>query len=84
MHIAISNALTRGWHGFRLFLSDFTVSGAVWLLIVFMLAIVALSAIAIEATVALYAPHRRHSRAKWTPEVANSAISAPAVEDMLE
>jgi uncharacterized protein with FMN-binding domain len=49
-----------------------------------MLAIVALSAIAIEATVALYAPHRRHSRAKWTPEVANSAISAPAVEDMLE
>jgi len=84
MHIVLSNALTRGWHDFLLFLSDFTVSGAVWLLVGFFLAIAGLSVLAMQATLVLHAPHRRQFRIKWTPEVAQSTISKMPVEDMLK
>lgn len=83
MHIAVRSALTLGWNDFRLFLSDFTVSGAVWLLVGFFLAIGALSVLAIEATRVLHAPHRRQFRAKWTSEVAKSTTSEMPVEEML-
>lgn len=66
MHVVMSNALARGWHDFRLLLGDFTVSGAVWLLIG-LLATAALSAVAMDAALALHAPQRRQSRAKWPP-----------------
>lgn len=84
MYIAISNALTQSWHDFRLFLSDLTASGAVWLLVGFFFSIAALSMLAIEATLALHTSHRRFFRAKWTPEVAALTISEPPVEDMLQ
>jgi len=84
MHIAMSNALTQGWHDFRLFLSDLTISGAIWLLIGYFSATMALSALAIEATLALHAPHRRQLRGRWIPEVAKSTMSELPVEDLLK
>jgi hypothetical protein len=83
MHIATRNALPLGWHDFRLFLSDFTVSGAVWLLVGFFLAIAALSVMAMQATLVLHAPHPRRFRVKWTPEVAQPTMSEMSVEEML-
>jgi hypothetical protein len=82
MHIAMRHAL--GWHDFWLFLNDFTVSGAVWLLVGFFLAIAALSVAAMQATLVLHAPHRRRFRPKWTPVVAQSTISEMPVEEMLK
>jgi len=84
MQIAIRNALTLSWHNLRILLSDFTVSGAVWLLVGFFLAIAALSILAMKATLVLYAPQRREFRVKWTPEVATSTISEMPVEGMLK
>jgi hypothetical protein len=83
MHIAMRNALTFGRNDFRLLLSDFTVSGAVWLLVGFFLAIAALSMLAIEATLVFHAPDRRQFRARCTPEVAKSTTSEMRVEGML-
>jgi hypothetical protein len=84
MHNAMSDELTLGWHDFRRFLSDFTVSGAVWLLVGFFLAIAALSVLALQATLVLHAPHRRRFRSKWTGDVAELTISEMPVEDMLK
>src|SRR5579863_752969 len=83
MHIAVRNALTLGWHDLRLFLIDFTVSGAVWLLVGFFAAIAALSVLAMQATLALHAPHRRLFRAGWAPEIAKSTISEIPVQDLM-
>jgi hypothetical protein len=83
MHIAMRNALTLGWNDFRLFLSDLTVSGAVWLLVGFFLAIAALSMLAIEATLVLRAPDRHQFRPRWTSEVAKSTNSEMPLEDMM-
>lgn len=66
MHIAMSNTLALiDWQGFRLFLGDSMSDGAVWLLIGFLLAIVALSAFAAQATLVMHTAHRRQSRASW-------------------
>jgi hypothetical protein len=78
------NARTLGWHDLRLFLSDFTVSGAAWLLVGFFFGIAAFSVFAMRATLVLHAPHRRQLRARWTPEVTKSMISEMPVEDMLK
>lgn len=84
MHMAMRNALALGWHDFQLFLSDVTVSGAVWLLVGFFLAIAALSVIAFEATLVLHAPHRLRFRDRWASEVAKTTISEPLVEELLK
>lgn len=84
MHNAMRNTVTLGWHDLRLFLSDFTVSGAVWLLFGFFAAISALSVLAMQATLALDARHRRHFRAKWSPDVAESTMSEIPVEEMVK
>ncbi len=82
MHIAMRNALTLGWHDLRLFFSNFTVSGAVWLLVGFFASISALSVLAMQATLVLHAPHLRQFRAKWTPDIAKSTMPEIPVEDM--
>jgi hypothetical protein len=84
MHIAMRNALKLGWHDLRLFLSDFTVSGAVWSLVGFFAAIAALSVLAMQATMVLRAPYRRQSRAGWSPELAKLTVSDRPAEGMLE
>jgi len=76
MHIAMSNALALiGWHDFRSFLGDFMGSGAVWLLIGFLLAIVVISALAMEAALVLNAPHRLQSRATWPEDQSESTVT---------
>ena len=69
MHIAMSNTLALiDWHDLRLFLGDFMSDGGVWLLIGFLVAIVALSAFAAEATLIMHTAHRRQSRASWAAD----------------
>jgi hypothetical protein len=84
MHIAMSWALIVSWHDFQLFLGDFTGSGAVWFLIGFILSVVLLAKVATEATLVLHAPHRRQSRAGWSPEVAKSTVAASPAKDRME
>ena len=83
MHITMSNTLALiDWQGFRLFLGDSMSDGAVWLLIGFLLAIVALSAFAAQATLVMHTAHRRQSRARWSAE--NWAVdhSEPTIPDV--
>jgi hypothetical protein len=75
MSIVIGNALALiGWHDFRSFLGDFTGGGSGWSLIGFLLAIMVLSALATEAALALHAPYRSQSRARWPIDVPESAV----------
>jgi hypothetical protein len=65
MHIAISNSLALiSWLEFKFLHGDFTGSDAVWLLIGFLLALAAISALATQAALALDAPHRLQRRAR--------------------
>jgi hypothetical protein len=80
--MSIGNALALSWHDLKLVLGDFTDGGAVWLLIGFLLAIVVLAKLAMEATLVLHAPHRRQSRAGWLAEVPKSTIAVSPTEGM--
>jgi hypothetical protein len=73
MSLAISYALAPiGWHGFQSFFGNFRGGDAAWLLIAFLLAIVALSAFAAEVTLVLHASHRLRSRARWPLDFSES------------
>jgi len=76
MHIAMSNVLAlMSWHDFKFLHGDFTDSDSVWLLIGFLLALVVISALAAQAALVLYAPHRLQCRVRW-PEDGSESTSA--------
>jgi hypothetical protein len=82
MHIAMSNTLALiDWHDLRLFLGDFMSDGGVWLLIGFLVAIVALSAFAAEATLVMHTAHRRQSLARWAADSLAADNSESAIPD---
>ena len=75
MSIAISNALALiSWHDFGSFLGNFTGGSAVWLLLGFLLAIVALSALATEAALVVHTAHRPQFRARRPADLSESTI----------
>jgi hypothetical protein len=75
MSIANNNALALiGWHDIRLWLSDLTGGGAVWLLILVFLAFVVISVLAMDAALVLHAQHSFRSRARWPADLSESTI----------
>ena len=85
MYIPIENALAlMSWHDFKLFLADFTQDGAVWLFIGFLLVVVVLAKVAMEAALVLHTAHRPQSRAGWSAEDPKSTIAESPAEGMLE
>jgi hypothetical protein len=73
MYIAMSSALAlMSWHDFRLLLGGLTSNRFAWLLIGVILAVVAISALAIEAALVLNAPHRLRSRVSWPVDASES------------
>jgi hypothetical protein len=73
MHIAMSNAMALLlWHVFRLLPGDFSF---IWLLIGILLAFVVISALVMEAALALEAPHRRHFDASGPVNVSESRVT---------
>ena len=75
MYIAMSSALAlMSWQDFRLLLGDLTGNGFAWLLIGVILAVVAISALAMEAALVLNAPCRLQPRASWPVDVPESAV----------
>lgn len=76
MHIAMSNALGQmHWHNLQLFFGDLTDGGFVWLPIGFIFAIVAISALAMVASLVLDAPHRLQSGVSWAVDVTESTLT---------
>lgn len=76
MYIAMSNALAlMSWHEFKFVHGDFMGSGFVWLLIGFLLAIVVISALAVEAALVLHAPNRLQTRFTWSVDVPESTAT---------
>jgi hypothetical protein len=76
MHIAMSNTLALiGWHDIPPFLGDVMGGGAVWLLMGFLSAIVALSALAAEVAMVLRDPHRPQSYARLPVDVSESTVT---------
>jgi hypothetical protein len=85
MYIPIGNALALiSWHDFKLFLADFTEDGAVWFFVGFLLAIVVLAKVAMEAALVLHTAHRPQSRTGWSAEAPKSTIAESPAEGMLE
>ena len=85
MSVPIGNALAlMSWHDIKLFLADFTGSGAVWLFVGFLLAIVVLAKVAMEAALVLHTAHRPQSRAGWSAEAPKSTIAESPADGMLE
>ena len=85
MHIAMGGALALlSWRQFKSLDGDFTDIGSVWLLIGFLLAIVALSALAAQAGLVLHAPRRSRSRASWPADVSESAVPVPPGQAKLD
>jgi hypothetical protein len=84
MHIAMSNALAlMSWHDLRLLLAKLTSSGSVGLLIGLLLALVVISALAIEAALVVNAPHRLQSRARWPADASEAAVAeSPGQADL--
>ena len=85
MYIPIGNALAlMSWHETKVFLADFMGSGAVWFLIGFLLAVVVLAKVAMEAALVLHTAHRPQSRAGWSAEDPKSTIAESPANRMLE
>jgi hypothetical protein len=85
MSVAIGNELAlMSWHDTKVFLADFMGSRAVWFFIGFLLAIVVLAKVAMEAALVLHTAHRRQSRAGWPAEVPKSTIAESPADGMLE
>jgi hypothetical protein len=85
MSFPIANALAPiSWHDFKLFLADFTGSGAVWFFVGFLLAIVVLAKVAMEAALVLHTAHRPQPRTGWDAEGPKSTIAVSRSEGMLE
>ncbi len=85
MHFAMSDTLALlSWRDFRLFLGGFADSGAIWLLIGFLLAIVVLSALATDAALVLHAPHRLQARTKRPVDLSESSIPSSSVASSSE
>jgi hypothetical protein len=71
----MSNALAQmHWRNLQLFFGDFTGGGFVWLPIGLILAVVAISALAMDASLVLNAPHRLQSRVRWAVDVSESTV----------
>jgi hypothetical protein len=76
MLIAMSNALALiSWHEFKFLHGDFIRSDSVWLLIGCLLALVAISALAAQAALVLYAPHRLQCRVGWPVDNSESTVT---------
>jgi hypothetical protein len=85
MSVPIGNALAlMSWHETKVFLADFMGSGAVWFLIGFLLAVVVLAKVAMEAALVLHTAHRPQSRAGWSAEDPKSTIAESPANRMLE
>ncbi len=69
MHIAMRNALTLAWNDLRLFLSDFTVSGAVWFLVGFFATITALSVLVMRGDAGFACPVSASVTSRMVPGV---------------
>jgi hypothetical protein len=83
MSIPIGNVLAlMSWHDTKVFLADFTDSGAVWFFVGFLLAIVVLAKLAMEAALVLHTAHR--PRTGWSAEDPKSTIAESPAEGMLE
>lgn len=85
MSLQIDNALALvSWHDTKVFLGDFADSGAVWFFIGFLLVIVVLAKVAMEAALVLHTAHRPQSRAGWSAEAPKSTIAESPADGMLE
>jgi hypothetical protein len=85
MSVPIGNALAlMSWHDTKVFLADFTGSGAVWFFFGFLLAIVVLAKVAMEAALVLHTAHRPQSHTGWSAEDPKSTIAESPADGMLE
>jgi hypothetical protein len=85
MSVPIGNALAlMSWHDTKVFLADVTGSGAVWFFVGFLLAIVVLAKVAMEAALVLHTAHRPQSRAGWSAEDPKSTIAESPAAGTLE
>jgi hypothetical protein len=85
MSVPICNALAlMSWHETKVFLADFMGSGAVWFFIGFLVAIVVLARVAMEAALVLHTAHRPQSRGGWSAEDLKSTIAESPAEGMLD
>jgi hypothetical protein len=85
MSVRIENALAMmSWHDTKVFLADFMESGAVWFFVGFLLAVVVLAKVAMEAALVLHTAHGPQSRAGWAAEDPKSTIAESPAEGMLE
>ncbi|HEY5212299.1 MAG TPA: hypothetical protein VIJ38_04675 [Acidobacteriaceae bacterium] len=85
MSVQIGNALAlMSWDDTRAFLADFKGSRAVWFFVGFLLAILALSKVAMEAALVLHTAHRPHSHTGWSAEGPKSKIAESPADGMLE
>jgi hypothetical protein len=80
MHIAMTNTLALiSWLDFKFLHGDFTGRDSVWLLIGFLLALAAISALATQAALALDAPYRLQGRARSPVDVCEPAAAVSAM-----
>lgn len=85
MSVQIGNALAlMSWQETKVFLADFAYSGAVWFFVGFLLAVVVLAKVAMEATLVLHTAHRLQSRAGWSSEDPKSTIADSPADVVLE
>ncbi len=85
MSVPISNALAlMSWHNTKSFLADFSGSGAVWFFVGFLLAVVVLAKVAMEAALVLHTAHRPQSRAGRFADDPKSTIAESHADGMLE
>jgi len=85
MSVPIDNALAlMSWHETKAFLADFMDSGAVWFFVGFLLVVVVLAKVAMEAALVLHTAHRPQPRAGWSTEDPKSTIAESHADGMLE
>ena len=85
MSVPLGDALAlMSWHETKVFLADFTGNGAVWFFVGFLLAIVVLAKVAMEAALVLHTAHRPHSHAGWSAEDPKSTIAESPAEGMFK
>ncbi len=85
MSVQIDNALALvSWHDTKLFFADFTGSGAVWFFVGFLLAIVVLAKVAMEAALVLHTAHRPQSGGGWPAEEPKSTIAESPADRVLK
>jgi hypothetical protein len=85
MSVPIDNALAlMSWHGTKVFLADFANSGAVWFFVGFLLAVVVLAKVAMEAALVLHTAHRSQSRAGRFADDPKTTIAESSAVGMLE